>query len=392
MHAHDVTRNLLLYRIYTLFNEPLFWGPILITSLQKLAHMPLSDIYYMESVVLCICVVIDIPSGALADLIGRKRSLIIARVFYFVGACFFTIMTTPLEAWIGNVLVMIGVTMQSGADTALLYDTLLENGRQHEYTRVEGKSVGARFALAAVCSIATGLLAEIDLRLPLWLALPFILIPLVVSLFFKEPVQTKHYSAQEQLRVLKEGLSFAFRSVEVRWMLGLAALLTTASKVWFFTYNPYFELVEVPLTHYGFIFFCLNVVAWLSSHYAHQIEKRLGERVCVTGMILCISVPVLIMGYFPVMLIAYLVVIQNVTRGFMRPFIGNYMNRHIESTIRATILSTQSSIANLAAIVGLAMFGFLIDQSGLLPSLITLGFVVMGFGAFSYAMYAKKIA
>ena len=175
-------------------------------------------------------------------------------------------------------------------------------------------------------------------------------------------------------------------------MIGLAALLTTASTVWFFTYNPYFELVEVPLAQYGLIFFCLNVVAWLSSHYSHQIERYLGKRSCIIGMILCISVPVLIMGCFPMQLVAYLVVVQNITRGFMRPFIGNYMNQHIESNVRATILSTQSSIANMVAVICLALFGFFIGEFGLLPSLVLLGVAVMGLGMLSYATYVKKIA
>ena len=76
----------------------------------------------------------------------------------------------------------------------------------------------------------------------------------------------------------------------------------------------------------------------------------------------------------------------------MRPFIGNYMNQHIESNVRATILSTQSSIANMVAVICLALFGFFIGEFGLLPSLVLLGVAVMGLGMLSYATYVKKIA
>ena len=37
-------RNVTIYRLYAMFSEPLFWGPILIMALQELAHMPLTDI------------------------------------------------------------------------------------------------------------------------------------------------------------------------------------------------------------------------------------------------------------------------------------------------------------------------------------------------------------
>ena len=392
MGTHREERNVLLYWLYVVFNEPLFWGPILITSLQKLAHMRLSEIYFMESAVLCICVALDIPCGTLADLIGRKKCVIIGRVFLFVSAFFFTIMTTPIEAWVGNILWAIGFSLQSGADTALLYETLGRCGRQGEYKKVDGGAVGWRFILMACCALLTGVLASITLRLPLWIGLPFMLIPLIAAFFLKEPIQTEHYSAQKQWCTLKKGTQLVLHSVEVRWVIGFAALLATASKVWFFTYNPYFEFVGLPFTQYGIIFFCLNAVAWLSSRYAYKIEHHLGERACVIGMILCVGIPILLMGCIPIPPIAYLVTVQNIVRGFMRPFVGDYLNRHLTSSVRATVLSMQSSATNLVAILGLFVFGSFTNSLGLLNSLVVLGIITIGFGALSYATYAKKIA
>ena len=81
METRNARRNVILYKLFVMFNEPLFWGPILIISLQNLAHMSLPDIYFMESAVMIICVALDIPAGALADVIGRKKTLIIGRIF-----------------------------------------------------------------------------------------------------------------------------------------------------------------------------------------------------------------------------------------------------------------------------------------------------------------------
>jgi len=353
--------------------------------------MKLDDIYYMEASVLCLCVLLDIPFGALADVIGRKRSVLIGRALLFGSAYFFTVMQSPIEAWTGNILWAIGFTMQSGADTALLYDTLKSTGRQHEFKRIEGQAVGLRLVLAACCALITGWLASIDLRLPLWIGLPFMAIPFCTALLFREPVQTVRYSALQQVVVLKTGVRFVLNSIEIRWMVGFAALLATTSKVWFFTYNPYFELVRLPLEYYGLVFFSLNVVAWLSSHYAHQVERTLGERACVIVAILCIGTPILVMGCVPIQPFAYLVVVQNVVRGFMRPFVGDYLNRHVTSEIRATVLSVSSSVANLMGILGLAIFGLLTGKFGLLNSLTVLGIASLSFGALSYRTYIRRI-
>ncbi|MFA5942540.1 MAG: MFS transporter [Candidatus Paceibacterota bacterium] len=392
MEKQSGERNVLLYWLYVVFNEPLFWGPVVIASLQKLAHMRLSEIYYMESAVVCICVVLDIPFGSLADLIGRKKCIIIGRIFLFGSATFFALMTAPIHAWVGNVLWAIGLTMQNGADTALLSDTLNKNGKGNDYRRVQGRAIGSRYILIAFCSLLTGSFAGINLRLPVLLGLPFMLISLFTAFFFEEPARTERYSAGEHLDRLKQGISFVIHSVEVRWMIGFAALLATTSKVWFFTYNPYFELVGLPLTQYGVIFFCLNMVAWWSSTYAYKIEQYLGERACIVGMILCIGIPILLMGCLPFQPLAYLVIVQNVVRGFMSPFVGGYVNRHLTITIRATGLSAQSSIANVMAIVGLSAFGFFTNTLGLLHSLVLLGIAALVIGMLSYATYARKIA
>ncbi len=383
--------NIFLYKLYVIFNEPLFWGPILIVTLQKLAGMSLPEIYYMESVVLIICVVLDIPFGALADVIGRKKTIIIGRVFLFLSTCLFATMSSPLDAWIANILWSIGYTLQSGADTAFIYDTLKECNRENEYKNIQGKYTGARFFLTAFCSLLVGFLASVDLRLPLYLCIPFVFIPLVSSLFIHEPIQTKKYSVKTQIDILNQGLLFLAKSTKVRFMVGFATLLTCISKVWFFTYNPYFEIVNIDISYYGFIFFLLNIVAWLSSHYAHKIETVIGERNCIIGMILCIGVPLVVMGLLPIAICAYLVLMQNIVRGFMGPFIGDYMHRHIDTDIRATTMSIKSTLSNIASIVALALFGVLIGHTSLLHSLVILGVITLILGFYSYVIYRKKI-
>ena len=389
-------RNILLYTLYVVFNEPLFWGPILIVALQQLAGMSLSEIFYMEAVVMCIGIAIDIPSGALADVIGRKKTIILGRLFLFLGICFFATMTSATGAWIGNILWIVGFTLQSGADTSLLYETLKERGREGEYKRIQGRAVGYRFILGALCSLSVGFLAEIDIRLPLILCVPFVCIPFISSFFFRESVGVEIYSARNQAKTLREGIAFVLNSPQVLWMVGFAALIVSTSKIWFFTYNPYFEFVNLPLAQYGVIFFLINVFAWISSHYAYDIERSLGERRCVLIGVWCVAGPILLMALVPIQPFAYLVIIQNVVRGFLRPFFEDYIHHHIsqsdsDSTIRATVMSAQSTVTNIVAAAGLAGFGFLNGHVSLVQALLILGSLCLMLGMLSYRTYVQKI-
>jgi len=189
---------------------------------------------------------------------------------------------------------------------------------------------------------------------------------------------------------MKDGTLYAIRKPEIRWIIGFCALLLGASKIWFFTYNPYFVIVGIDLRYYGLIFFLLNIVAWATSHWAHQIQSRLNERSCIAGMIFCIGLPILIMGLFPLAAMAYLVTSQNMVRGFMRPFTEGFMNHHINSEkIRATVLSVRSSLSDLVTVISLVCFGMMDKRLGLLNSLIILGITVLVLGMISYRRYCK---
>jgi sugar phosphate permease len=108
-------------------------------------------------------------------------------------------------------------------------------------------------------------------------------------------------------------------------------------------------------------------------------------------MLLCLGIPILLMGLAPIQPFAYLVLIQNVVRGFMRPFVGDYMNRHIASHMRATVLSMQSSAANSVSVIGLAVFGLFTKNLGLLTSLTLLGMIALMLGTWSYRTYIKQV-
>lgn len=390
MDQKDIYRNITLYKYFVLFNEPLFRGVIIIISLQQLAHMTLPGIYFMESAVMVLCLFFDIPAGALADLIGRKRTIVMGQVLLLGSSIGFAIMTSPLAAWTSNILWAIGISFQSGADKALLQNTLNEGGMGERYKDIEGRATGSRFLLTALCSLAVGPLAEIDLRIPLFLSIPGSFVSFITSWFFKEPARTGGYEIRKQLKTIKEGVVYSARKPEIRWIIGFCALLMAAGKIWFFTYNPYFEKVGIDLKFYGLIFFLLNVVAWFSSRFVGRIERRLGEERCVLFMVLCTGVPILFMGFFPVWPAAYLVLTQNLVRGFMTPFLGGFVNKHIRSEhIRATVLSVRSSSTNAVTIVALAWFGVMTGNSGLLESLIMLGTVVLIFGGFSFRSYKR---
>lgn len=361
MNNPAVSRNIRLYYWYQAFSEPIFWGPILITYIIHVGQMPLADIYLMESVVVLSTIFLEVPSGALADLIGRKKTVVLGGIFALTDVIWFSCSNSPLDIWIANIFWVIGFSLKSGADSALLYDSLKILGREKEYKQIEGRAISARLLFFALGSLVVGFLAEINLRLPLLLSSFGIAASLHASFLFKEPSAVKSYSAKEQLNLMKISILFVANHKELKWLVGFSALISLTSKIWFFTYNPYFELVNLDLKYYGIIFFFLNVTAWFSSRYAYKVENHLPEQLVIISMIALLALPIILMGTFVILPAIGLVLLQNLVRGFSLPFFRDFLNSRIKSENRATVISIQSAVNGFFQFIFLGIFGLLLS-------------------------------
>jgi MFS family permease len=369
-------RNLKLMMLQSIFLEPLFWGPILILTLQNLAYMKLEDIYLQESICVVLCLVIDIPTGALADIMGRKKMLVIGQILGFADFMIFAFMSEPWHTWVANILWAIGAAFRSGADKALIQESCIALGKDRGYYRTyAGKASGLRFLMFAIAAPVTSYIAEYNLRLPLMLCIPFLAIPLVCVFMLTEPPRddVRELTVKQHVLQMKEGIRDTYRNKRILWIMLYLCVVTAVSKIWFFAYNPYFEHVGLPVRYFGWIFLTLNVVAWLTSQYGRKVEAALGDKLVVKLLIPLIGVPIILMSAIPIPAMAFLVIFQNIVRGMNAPFFDSMSEQYLRSSTRATVLSVQSSVTSAMGSVCLLGFSFLIKPAGLLASMCTLG-------------------
>ncbi len=373
MDEKQVKKNIKLYLIFEALREPLFWGPIIILYIQRVSGMSLSEVYFMESVVILLQLLLEVPSGALADLIGKKRTIVIGSFLLFADTVVFSLASNRLMIWSADILWSIGFALCSGADSAFLYDTLLSARREKEFNKIHGKANSLRLAAIAICSLGVGFLAEVHIRLPILVCLPFLLVSFGAVLCFVEPVRLNMYGAREHLELMKKGIVFVATHKRVLWVVAFAVMITGVSKLWFFTYNPYFELVELPLGHFGVMFFFMNVIASGSSKWGWQVERAVGRLGVIVLMIFCVSFPIIFMGVKVFQAAVLMTLFQNVARGYFNPFSLQFLNEHLNSESRATVISVKSAIVGGVEFLGLAFFGVLLGLFPLPLCLVGLG-------------------
>jgi len=123
-YQDGLNRNILISRIQTFFTSLLFFLPVWFAFESQFGSpTTLATLY---AITYLVSVFLELPTGALADLVGRKS--VIALGFIIQGASYIFISQAKDISWlwIGAAIAQVGMTFVSGANTALLYDTLKE--------------------------------------------------------------------------------------------------------------------------------------------------------------------------------------------------------------------------------------------------------------------------
>ena len=128
--------------------------------------LTMKDIMILQAVYSIAIVILEIPSGYLADVIGRRKTLIIGAMFGTIGFATYSFSFGFMGFLVAEIILGIGQSCISGADSAMLYDSLLEKGMEKRYSRFEGRITSLGNIAEAAAGILGGVLAGITLRVP----------------------------------------------------------------------------------------------------------------------------------------------------------------------------------------------------------------------------------
>lgn len=232
-----------------------------------------------------------------------------------------------------------GLTFSSGADSALLYESLKKLNRQSAYAQVEGRASFYIFMGQGVGSIVSSLLYTLNPVWPYWCSLFSVLIAAGIALRFTEPDREKSDPAYH--KHLTSSLSLVRRSPGLFWAVLLAMLIGVGFRTAIWLYEPYFSLVEIDIVWFGVIFFFYNVIAALSARYLAHRYTRERLVLLVLGLLLAVSylLPALIVSVWSITIIG----LQQIVRGIYKPTLNAYGNRQVEERMPIALPSYRTS-------------------------------------------------
>lgn len=326
-------------------------------------------------------VLFEVPSGALADRLGRRKLVIFSAWLMILEMAIFCLVPAhggQVTFWllmVNRVISGLAEACCSGADEALIYDVLPADNRAEAWTRVLARlmkyqSLG--FMLVALTGAAlydadflnrvlawlgtgTTLSPGFCHRLPLILNLGMAIATLLISLRFIDthPVAGRGESMSHLIRG-----SFAQMAGAARWILrtpAAVALILTGlfydafMRLFYSVASNYYRLLGIPESMNGAI---LAGSSLLGIGTAFMVERLVGtlppsrNMGMVAGLILCglCGVAAQFMGWTGVLF----VVPFWLGMRSLHYFLSQYLNRVSDSAHRATVLSFKGLSMNLA--------------------------------------------
>jgi MFS family permease len=349
----------------------------------------MQEVFILQAIYSISIVALEIPSGYFADALGRKNTLIIGSILGFLGYLVYSFSFGFWGFLIAEVVLGFGQSMISGADSAILYDTLLLHKRENDYMKHEGRMISAGNFAEALAGIAGGLLAAISLRYPYYFQtlIAFTAIPAALTL-----VEPKIHGIELKVSMSKIIGVVRYALIDnsrLRWNILYSSFVgaSTLTMAWFV--QPWFIGINLPVSLFGVLWTALNLSVGITALFAYRIEKYLGVRTTVMGFTITLALgffgAAIFQNYFGLVFLF----LFYLARGVATPVLKDYINRITSSDVRATILSIRNFVIRIIFALWGPFYGWYTDAISLKGAITIAGIVFVILAGISYFFFIR---
>lgn len=360
-YAAAARRNEQLYYAFIVLMETGFWFGIWIKYLTVSRGLELRYILLMDLPFWLMVAVLEAPFGALADRIGSSRVLALGAGVYALTIAGFGFTTNYWMLFADYMLWAIAMACRSGADQALLFDSLKQGGVESRFSRIVGRGFALQIGAGMFGVLAGGFIAATT-SLAFTVQVSFIgpVFAVVVALAMIEP-HVEH-ERPPYLENLKRGFSYAWHTPQVRYTVLLGSTVMMAAFAPVILMQPFLIEHNVATSLFGVYQAQLRLTAVVAAIYAHRAAARTGAPKMFA--LACIGMIVSFAGLSAVDSIGIfaLFALPALIQGFMRPTIDTYVNHHTPSETRATVLSVSSLVLSVQVAFFEPIVGFITDE------------------------------
>lgn len=288
---------------------------------------------------------LELPTGALADLWGKKRTLILG---FFLYAISLILIPFGKVFWYFVIFEIIrggARALISGAFEALAYDSLKDINKENYYPTLIGKINTISWIALIIASILGGILYDIYYPLPYIITGVFYLISVILMvLFIKEPLNdTQKYSFKIYIKQTYQGVGELFRSFRISIIVVILAIISLG----FYLASELIGPAQVEAfgfngTKIGVIFSTGYALSAILSFIFPQIHKKISKAFILLGVILLLTLSFVGIKFVPAIIGSIFIIFRIASSSIFNNLRSVYLNSIVSSKNRATALSTFS--------------------------------------------------
>lgn len=355
------------FYLFKFFVSLHFFSAVLVPFFTDWGGISLFQVQILQSWFAFWLFVLEVPTGSVADYIGRKHSVIIGALITALAMIVYGTVPHFGLFLLGEFFFALGVALISGADDALLYDSLKKEGKEEMSTAIFGRSHSINLSGMLTATLMGGFIAaQFGLNAPMLFSAISVLLAGFVILFIDEPKGKHSVSEQKRyLDIIKKGWQYfsthrTLRSITVD-MVGVSL----ASYFILWLYQPLLSSFSFPIAYFGLVHGGMIVSQIIVSHNFERLEKWFGSaknytRFTALIVALMFFITAILPNVYTVLLFAFIAGGFGMTR---QQFITAKVNSFIESEQRATVLSFLNMMRRLSYAIMNPIVGLLATQS-----------------------------
>lgn len=361
-----------------------FWPVFTLFLLAR--DLSYTQIALLNSLSAGVVVVGELPTGYVADRIGRRNSMVVSSVLYAVSILGFAVAESFPEFVVLWTVWAFAQTFRSGAGAAWLYETLEDRLDESAYTHVRGRGGSVNRWVGAGTMLAAGPLYGVDNRLPFLAAgllnaggVAVLLTMPKTSVFDGDRPSEETFSLVDAVPLFREQLS----RPPLRSVLVYAAVFFGVVRAADEFVQPVAVDAGVPVSAIGTLYAGFTAVSAVASYFAGDVEDALTTRWAVVGITGITAALLVVPAFLPVVALPTFFAMKSANT-LVRPIVSGYLNDHAESVGRASLLSAASLVYALARVVLQPVGGVVADRRSPLWGFAALGglFLVVAVAVF----------
>ncbi|NHI92186.1 MAG: MFS transporter [Candidatus Lokiarchaeota archaeon] len=372
---------------YSFFMGLHFVGGVLVPFFTQWGQISFMQIMILQSWFMFCTFLFEIPTGTIADYIGRKHSLILGGIINVSAVLVYTSIPNFFIFMIGESLWALAQALISGANEALIYDTLKELKEENRSKIIFGRLQSANIiGLMISAPIGSFVAFYFGVRIPvLIMSVPFF-IAFILAFTFKEPEikEDKEERKRSYFHILKIGLK---QFINNRILITLAIdmiVIGTVSFMMVWLYQPFLMAYKVDIAFFGIFHAIFLIIQVIIMNNFERLEKFFrSKKGYIFASSIITGIGFLLTGLIIFLPIAIIGMILAIGFGMTRkPLLINYMNKHIQSSERAINLSTVNMFQTFVCVIIYPFTGLLAEWS-LNITCIILGMIAIVFAFIS---------